>query len=223
MVSKFLFLESVKTFIKPFDIISREPKLKLNSANRNHTVWGGLLCISIYLLVILAILIFGQEIINKVNPTLVYSTLLTDSNDFIKIDRDNFFFFISVKDKLGNYIKPSDGYFNIKMYLLNSSRMNSTLDDEISNEKVNLVKTPILMEACKDFGNNFKDNSALKIDPSNWQCISNYNSGTNKTLFLKGGSSFTSNQQLKIEVSKCDNLSDDINCKSQIEIENMLN
>ncbi len=67
--------------ISDLDIIGKEPALKIDGEKRNKTVSGGLLCLTIYLLMIIAFLYFGQEIIYKKIPTTVKSTALVSGVD----------------------------------------------------------------------------------------------------------------------------------------------
>jgi hypothetical protein len=206
------------------DIIGREPKLKLGNSSRNRTVWGGLLCLGIYLLMILGFLYFGQEIYFKEIPTTVESSELTEKSDSISLDKNNFLFFISIKDRYGNFILEEDGYFNFNIFIENHSTSNDkNLNDEfnivnIGNQNTYMNKTLLAMETCntKSFGK-YAD-LLSHVNPKNWKCLKDNQADKSILPLIKGGLQFPFLSNLKLEITKCITG----NCKSTNEINDKL-
>lgn len=220
-------MSSISNTFKPMkllescDIIGREPKLKLANSGRNRTVWGGFLCLSIYLLMILGFLYFGQEIYFKVVPATVVSSELIEQEDSISLDKNNFLFFLSIKDRFGNFIKEEDGYFNFNIYLENyisSNGKNLNEESALLNQTTYMNKTVLTMETCST--NSFGKYSDLLsyVNPNNWKCLKSAQDRATLPI-IKGGLHFPLLSNLKIQITKCIKGT----CKSSSEINDKLN
>lgn len=202
------------------DIIGQEPTLRIGNTVRNQTIWGGLLCILLILLLFVGFLYFGQEIYYKQQPETIESTLLTSESDIISISPGNFSIFFAIQDSNGDYIDFNDGYFNISMNLLKLTRNSAPIESEISSEAVNIETTPLKYTVCSREEFDSYGNSTTFLNPKNHICLSNANQDSSLDLSIYGSTSLNQLQYLQIEFSKC---TTDSNCKSQSEIDTKLN
>ena len=114
--------------IKEVDFIGREPKMNIQGSSRMKTVFGGVLCILIYIVVTLCGIYFGKELILKEQPIIITTTQLLRDNDVINIDKGKLFnVSIALRDKEGGIM------VDIKKYLTITLKDVVTVDNKIIN------------------------------------------------------------------------------------------
>ena len=102
--------------IKEVDFIGREPKMNIQGLSRMKTVFGGVLCILIYIVVTLCGIYFGKELILKEQPIIISTTQLIKDNDIINIDKGKLFnVSIALRDKEGNIVVDIEKYLTITL------------------------------------------------------------------------------------------------------------
>ena len=103
-----------KYLISQIDIIGRQPVLRIDDMPRIQTLLGGLLCILVYCLFILASLYFGQELVYRVLPKVIETERAINKNDIIYLSKEQFLFIFSLSNK-ANYLK----YFLFLLHFCN--------------------------------------------------------------------------------------------------------
>lgn len=102
--------------IKEVDFIGREPKMNIQGSSRMKTVFGGVLCILIYIVVTLCGIYFGKELILKEQPIIITTTQLLRDNDVINIDKGKLFnVSIALRDKEGGIVVDIEKYLTITL------------------------------------------------------------------------------------------------------------
>ena len=191
-----------KYLISQIDIIGRQPVLRIDDMPRIQTLLGGLLCILIYCLFILASLYFGQELVYRVLPKVIETERAINKNDIIYLSKEQFLFFFSLSNK-ANYLNPNS-YLDINLY------MKTIENNVVSSNKIELGN-------CKsnDFPNVNNDYSFTNLDIVNFICAKNLD----KIYYIKGIDKFNKYSYLELIINSCSGN----NCKSEEEIENILN
>ena len=191
-----------KYLISQIDIIGRQPVLRIDDMPRIQTLLGGLLCILVYCLFILASLYFGQELVYRVLPKVIETERAINKNDIIYLSKEQFLFIFSLSNK-ANYLNPNS-YLDINLY------MKTIENNVVSSNKIELGN-------CKsnDFPNINNDYSFTNLDIVNFICAKNLD----KIYYIKGIDKFNKYSYLELIINSCSGN----NCKSEEEIENILN
>ncbi len=191
-----------KYLISQIDIIGRQPVLRIDDMPRIQTLLGGLLCILVYCLFILASLYFGQELVYRVLPKVIETERAINKNDIIYLSKEQFLFIFSLSNK-ANYLNPNS-YLDINLY------MKTIENNVVSSNKIELGN-------CKsnDFPNVNNDYSFTNLDIVNFICAKNLD----KIYYIKGIDKFNKYSYLELIINSCSGN----NCKSEEEIENILN
>ena len=191
-----------KYLISQIDIIGRQPVLRIDDMPRIQTLLGGLLCILVYCLFILASLYFGQELVYRVLPKVIETERAINKNDIIYLSKEQFLFIFSLSNK-ANYLNPNS-YLDINLY------MKTIENNVVSSNKIELGN-------CKsnDFPIVKNDYSFKNLDIVNFICAKNLD----KIYYIKGTDKFNKYSYLELIINSCSGN----NCKSEEEIENILN
>ena len=177
--SSFLF-KIIKEMTR-LDAVGKKPALLIGSHNRNKTFLGGILSFLILVLILIGFLYFGQEIIYKQIPSEVLSSVIDDGTKHIIIDKDNFNFLFTLKDKNENFISLDSEYLDIKINLVKLSKNNSKIGDENFNlnlkekEAIEIKKVNLDFIDCDKIYVNSNNNNNLT---SNIDTNSNINRTT---------------------------------------------
>lgn len=195
--------------MRNFDFFKHYPVMTINREEGMKTTVGAVFSIFIVITIIIAIIINGNDLLNKYNPQItiidsINKQMEASANDTIAL---------GVTDKYGNKIKNINQYFNITF---GTVYFNST--DTKENIVYKTYKSVNCFELYKD-----KDSSKiikfLTLDKRDYFCANN-NLVLNKTesniLNTFGDSNFNA---WDIRVSFCNN-GTDIICKSKEEILN---
>lgn len=198
-------IKIVIDFLHSIDFIGREPKLKLNRKPRNQTVMGGLLCIIMFGIFIPAALYFGQELVFRVLPEIIETSIPTTEIDSIQLSKNHFNFFLYLEDLNGQR-------HSISNYLTADVQKISVMQD---NGKLSNISQKIQTKQCdsEDFIKySSRDLSFLQIDK--WTCIQE-----EKNITIEGNQHYSKFSYISLVLSKC--VSNSI-CKSEIEISSFL-
>ena len=149
-----------KYLISQVDIIGRQPLLRIDDMPRIQTLLGGILCIFVYCIFILASLYFGQELVYRVVPKVIETERAIKNNDIIYLSKKQFLFALTLNNNF-NFINPNS-YLNINLY------MKTIENNIISSNQINLG-------ICKldDVPNLNNDYSFTNINIENFICPKN--------------------------------------------------
>jgi hypothetical protein len=166
------FKANFSSFIRNCDFIGIEPKLNFSMNSRNITVWGGLLCIAIYILMIIGTLYFGQEFPNRYKPNIVQKQEINTGDTPLTYGDNSFLTLYKFVDSNNNPVDITN-YLDIAIKLKHYTRGGSTsIDDEVSKFPVNFNEEVISVKKC-DFKNYpiFKGSILSTIRETNWNCL----------------------------------------------------
>ena len=191
-----------KYLITQVDIIGRQPLLRIDDMPRIQTLLGGILCIFVYCIFILASLYFGQELVYRVVPKVIETERAIKNNDIIYLSKKQFLFALTLNNNF-NFINPNS-YLNINLY------MKTIENNIISSNQINLG-------ICKldDVPNLNNDYSFTNINIENFICPKNLNNN----YYIKGTDKFNKYSYLELIINTCSSNK----CKTEEEIENILN
>ena len=191
-----------KYLITQVDIIGRQPLLRIDDMPRIQTLLGGILCIFVYCIFILASLYFGQELVYRVVPKVIETERAIKNNDIIYLSKKQFLFALTLNNNF-NFINPNS-YLNINLY------MKTIENNIISSNQINLG-------ICKldDVPNLNNDYSFTNINIENFICPKNLNNN----YYIKGADKFNKYSYLELIINTCSSNK----CKTEEEIENILN
>ena len=191
-----------KYLITQVDIIGRQPLLRIDAMPRIQTLLGGILCIFVYCIFILASLYFGQELVYRVVPKVIETERAIKNNDIIYLSKKQFLFALTLNNNF-NFINPNS-YLNINLY------MKTIENNIISSNQINLG-------ICKldDVPNLNNDYSFTNINIENFICPKNLNNN----YYIKGADKFNKYSYLELIINTCSSNK----CKTEEEIENILN
>ena len=191
-----------KYLITQVDIIGRQPLLRIDDMPRIQTLLGGILCIFVYCIFILASLYFGQELVYRVVPKVIETERAIKNNDIIYLSKKQFLFALTLNNNF-NFINPTS-YLNINLY------MKTIENNIISSNQINLG-------ICKldDVPNLNNDYSFTNINIENFICPKNLNNN----YYIKGTDKFNKYSYLELIINTCSSNK----CKTEEEIENILN
>ena len=123
------------------DFIGKEPKLNFLQRKRIHTIWGGLLCLVIYALMIIGTLYFGQELIFKNKPNIAKIEQVSTEENIIYFKDKDFLFFFGLDSLKNSEIKK---YFDIeikqKEVIRNESKEKRIITNSLEMLKLSNVK-----------------------------------------------------------------------------------
>jgi hypothetical protein len=201
--------------LRSLDFFGVKPKLLINSSPKYKTLIGGSISILVTCLIIAGFIYFGQELIQKQNPTVISSSIFQENPDNYALSPENFNFFIGIQDSNYNYyIDPTILKISITFNNYRSNIVNGTLNwDQTSKE--------LKAEQC-DLNKNFpyfKDefshqplSSLYCVDPSTFQ-----------NIFIGGNWGQEFFNYLQIRIQTCQNSTDsNVTCKTPEEIDNVL-
>ena len=185
-----------------FDLLSPEPKLRVNSKSSYKTFFGSMLSIAIILITIIAIFYFGMELFSKNEPVAVISAKDYESMDF-GINSNEYNIFLGVEDsKFVYYNDPS-------IFTLTAYHKNITLDSE-GNESY--FYQDLEIKTCDNY---YESSNSLKngLDRSIFYCLKP------NQVRIQGYWGYKVNSFAGIVLSKCTNTTENSNfCKPIEEI-----
>jgi hypothetical protein len=130
-------LKIINSFIQNLDMIGRKPNFRINDQRRFKTTIGGLFSFIIYILLILSILNFGQDLYYRTNPNIISSRRYVENGEPTDLSKVGLFF--SFYDTKMNVLVNTT-YYDLKAYIIEES-LNMTTDKWTSKiiPEVNLV------------------------------------------------------------------------------------
>jgi hypothetical protein len=182
-------------FIESLDFIGTEPKLNFSMKKRNLTIWGGLLCIGIYILMLIGTLYFGQEFPNRYKPNIVQKQEINLGDTPITYGDDSFVILYKFLD-INNKVIEVSNYLDVVVTLKHQSRATSSIDNEndltpvsykeesLSTSKCSFTKFPV-----------YSSNLFKNLKESNWNCIDNSQ--------ISGHMMSNDYQYLQFDVNRC--------------------
>jgi hypothetical protein len=144
-------LNSLKNLVTFTDFISEKPQVLLNKSSRSKSIYGGCLSLISLILISIALLKFGYEMVKRTNSTLTYNQTPVSNASF---DYSQFPFMVALLDNGLKLIENEDRYYYFLADIWNFSPDNSS-----GQIVMNLNRTKVETEKCnleKHFGI-FKD------------------------------------------------------------------
>lgn len=92
MLYKSYIFFNIMRFIKSFDVFSAKPEFLFENTARMQTFFGGLISISVYILIVVLSIVFGLELVNKTEPNIYYNNIYVDTTDVLYYGADSLFF-----------------------------------------------------------------------------------------------------------------------------------
>jgi hypothetical protein len=140
-------LNSLKNLVTFTDFISEKPQVLLNKSSRSKSIYGGCLSLISLILISIALLKFGYEMVKRTNSTLTYNQTPVSNASF---DYSQFPFMVALLDNGLKLIENEDRYY----YFL-SDIWNFSPDNSSGQIVMNLNRTKVETEKCnldKHFG-----------------------------------------------------------------------
>jgi hypothetical protein len=157
-------------FLKRIDIMGPECKIKIQKNDKYKTKTGGVLTLFFFILVILAFVAFGRDLVDKKVPSITFNKVMADETSYLLTDENFAFTIWNQIDQTP--IKDFDRKFF--MYLNVFNNKNSGFTQEI-----------FIMEKC-DRQRLEKIKSELRADPEFYYCLPKGTVININGIFLKG-------------------------------------
>jgi hypothetical protein len=203
-------MSKLKQFISRADYFGKSVELIFDSEPKLKTLFGGILSIMMYLCCFSFSFSIVFELIFRLNPSTNISTQTQDSSPLLNITEHQMTFaFFILTNQYENLNDPS--YITVSAY---QYKMNRT-DSELSNSNI-----PLELISCtnyksyfddKGFGDNFTANGLDSAYCFNWNA-------TDSDVIIGGNFIQDYFSNLYISIKKCDNLTSQVPCKSEVEI-----
>lgn len=88
----------VKRLFKNFDFMSDHPELLINKRNRLTSIYGGLLSLVYFLLIIAILYLFGVEFIVRTRPYVLVNSLINNEEDYFNFEINKFQIYYGVSN-----------------------------------------------------------------------------------------------------------------------------
>ena len=199
-------MRSLIQFFIHLDIYGKIPSFTINGDKKYRTIFGAIISIITYSLIIYFFFIETRDIFNHKNPKILSSTYI-DNNTSINLTKNNFIMTLSLQNPdYSSYIDES--IYNIKAYLL------STI---LNEEKTIELTTPLELIKCSEYKFKFLNDYWINIDLNDMYCLDH------NDIELSGNFKNTKWNVLFFEFSKCINSTkNNYSCESKEIIEEKL-
>ncbi len=140
-------IQGLRYLVTFTDFISEKPQILLNNSYRSKTIYGGLLSLISIILISVALLKFGYEMVTRANSTLAYNQTPVSTASFTY---GQFPFMVALLDNGLKLIENEDRYY----YFL-ADVWNFTPDNSTGQIVMNLLRQTVQTEKCnldKHFG-----------------------------------------------------------------------
>lgn len=152
----------IATTFEEMDAFGTPIELNYNKKTLYKTKWGATLTLLCGFLSICAVIIFGREVIERQNPTVINNEYLMPKDEFMKLN-STFYFFFGLIDSDFNPLKTR----NSTMYNFSIQYI----------DKLNKINVPLNIDYCSN-SNTFQDpeirNLFKEVDVENLFCLKNY-------------------------------------------------
>ena len=132
--------EKITSTLRKLDIIGKEVQFRIDNSETYKTWIGGFLTVLLGLISLGSIYLFGNDIIYKTKPTLLFKKFQRSDYPSITINSSNFFFAIRIVDRQGVYINDYRFFepkLNYQYYHMN----NETLMMDLIKEDNQILET----------------------------------------------------------------------------------
>jgi hypothetical protein len=177
----------MKKYLRMLDIFGMKIELQLNGESRSTTILGGILCIIVVILIIIATWVLGNDIFYHLQPTILIQNQLLSQRPALTLDRFTYPISIVMQGMEDNVPYYNEKYFSYSVNLIIVNNSDST---------VNLI--PYDIEQCTY--DHFPLLSQEQIDKAGiprYYCIKNQN------ITTYGYWDETINAYLNIRLSYC--------------------
>ena len=192
---------------KQIDIFGISPLFTIRGRGTFQTQIGSFLTIICVMLIIIYISIFLNEMIYHKSPNIQSTIYYDEIPSEIQLKKENFVFIFGLKTKDNiNFIDES-------IYNVEGNQIKININDKnvyyYDNEALNIIK-------CSEYKFEFSNENFKKLPLDNLYCIDN-------DLNFKGEYMSQFWNYIKLNFSKCQNLTNQNFCKSENEINEILN
>ena len=192
---------------KQIDIFGISPLFTIRGRGTFQTQIGSFLTIICVMLIIIYISIFLNEMIYHKSPNIQSTIYYDEIPSEIQLKKENFVFIFGLKTKDNiNFIDES-------IYNVEGNQIKININDKnvyyYDNEALNIIK-------CSEYKFEFSNENFKKLPLDNLYCIDN-------DLNFKGEYMSKFWNYIKLNFSKCQNLTNQNFCKSENEINEILN
>ena len=210
--------------MKNLDLLQNEIGLMIDGNDKKKSTFGAILTIFIIILTIISIMVFGEDMIKKINPKSSYSKNFQELNNLNF--SGNFPLMVTLVQRGAKKLPEHEKYFDISFY-------NIFLSQNVVNDTVPFTKRQYLSGNCKkeDLNGYYEDfNSVISpTDIDYFYCLKQ-----NQKIEIFGTIGQRNNTYMAILINKCINSTSnfsninnsndktEIICKSPKEIEDAL-
>jgi hypothetical protein len=179
----------MKTFFKSLDLLGPDVKLTIQGHSSYKTFIGGVLTILLVMLSILAFFAFGMDIIQKREPSILYTKYLNKSSTYNV--NESFVMMFAIVDQLGVPLLDQEKKFD---FYLDAIQINTT-----SNSDQKLISRRFQLRKCDPSIYPKEVSEYTLVNISNYWCVPK---GYNESLW---GSFGGDAQTFRIELALCNN------------------
>ncbi len=198
-------------FIKYFtllDLYGKRPSFTINGQSQFRTVFGTIISIITYILIICFLFIEVDDIFYHSNPKLLTSTEINYNPSPLNLTEDNFIITLGLQNP------DYTNYINESIYTINASLSSTIL---LENGKYYQIITPLNIIKCSEYNFKFLNSYWNNLDLNELYCLTNHN------IEIRGTIKNQIWNVLYIHISKCINsTNNNFSCHSNEVIEERL-
>jgi len=185
----------MKSVLKSADILGSSVHFNINGERNLTSNLGIILSFTIYLLMLTAMFMLGQELWQKNNPSVNSSYELEESPPGVPLDFKNFDIFVGIENKVSNVLYVDDQIYTVKASLF-SYHKNETSSFFVSRD--------FNVEPCHE--NSFDQGSVMrKIYNKGGWCVSRNQSIDFSEIIVRGLYGKENFQMIQIFLEECRN------------------
>lgn len=198
-------------FLKYFtllDLYGKRPSFTINGQSEFRTVFGTIISIITYILIMCFLFIEVNDIFYHSNPTLLTSTEINYDPSPLNLTEQNFIITLALQNP------DYTNYINESIYTINASLSSTIL---LENGKYTQTLTPLQIIKCSEYNFQFLNTYWNNLDLNELYCLTNHN------IEIRGTIKNNIWNVLYIHISKCINTTyNNFSCKSNEVIEERL-
>jgi len=184
----------MKNIFKSTDIMGPALHFNINGEQKLTSRLGIIISLSVYSLILTAVIFFGKEIWEKNNPSVNLSNEIEENPLGVSVDFKNFDIFFGIRNKANKF------FIDQRIYTVKAS-LYSLAKNESSTF---FISRDLKVEPCK--ANSFEEGSVMrKFDNSGGWCVSRNQSFDLSEISVKGLFGKESFQQIRVLFYECKN------------------
>ena len=180
-------------FLKYFtllDLYGKRPSFTINGQSEFRTVFGTIISIITYILIMCFLFIEVNDIFYHSNPTLLTSTEINYDPSPLNLTEQNFIITLALQNP------DYTNYINESIYTINASLSSTIL---LENGKYTQTLTPLQIIKCSEYNFQFLNTYWNNLDLNELYCLTNHN------IEIRGTIKNNIWNVLYIHISKCIN------------------